>query len=134
MTTHHVRILSITIATPLARAYQFAHQPGNFPKWAAGLSSSLHRAGDRWVAATPEGEAIVRFTEPNPYGVLDHWVRIGDRPEIYIPLRLIANGQGTEAELLLLRQPEMSDADFDRDADMVAKDLAALKAVLERDE
>jgi hypothetical protein len=131
MQTHEVRILSTTIAAPLARVYQFAHRPENFPQWAAGLSSSLHRSGDHWVAQTPAGEASVRFTEPNTYGVLDHWVRIGDQPEIHIPLRVIANGDGTEAELVLYRQPGMSDGDFDRDTEMVRKDLAALKAVFE---
>ncbi|MGF7150646.1 hypothetical protein FHS96_004304 [Sphingomonas zeicaulis] len=131
MTTLQVRTLGTTIVVPLERAYAFASQPLNFPKWAAGLSQSLHDTDEGWVADTPAGKAIVRFSDPNPYGVLDHWVRIGDKPEIYIPLRMIANGSGTEVELTLFRQPEMDDDEFERDAASVTADLAALKALLE---
>jgi hypothetical protein len=127
-----VRILHTTIAVPLTAAYEFAHQPANFAKWAAGLADTLHETADGWVAGTPEGEAAVRFSARNEHGVLDHWVELEGKPEIYIPLRMIANGDATEVELVLLRQPGMSDADFDRDAQKVAADLQALKALLEK--
>lgn len=131
--TMPVRILHITIAVPFDRAYDFAHRPENFPKWAAGMSSSLHRTDTGWAAETPEGEAAVRFTDPNPYGVLDHWVTLPGKPEISIPLRLIANGDGTEAELVLFRLPDMTDEIYERDAATVERDLKALKALLERE-
>lgn len=126
-----VRILHTTIAVPFSTAYAFAHPPENFPKWAAGLSSSLHRDGDEWIADTPEGPAVVRFSPPNDLGVLDHSVRLPGKAEVHIPLRMIANGDGTEVELVLFRQPEMNDADFARDAGLVEKDLAELKRLLE---
>ena len=131
LSTHQVRILHITIDVPLATAYAYAQQPGNFPKWAAGLSRSLRHTEKGWVADTPAGEAVVRFSDPNAYGVLDHRVTIEGKPEVYIPLRMIANGDGTEVELVLFRQPEMSDADFERDRGLIEKDLAALKRLLE---
>ena len=95
------------------------------------MSSSLHREGDEWIAQAPQGEARVRFSDPNPYGVLDHWVDLPDTPEIYIPLRMVANGDGTEVVFTLFRLPDMDDAAFEADAGMVRKDLAALKAWLE---
>lgn len=125
------RILHTTIAVPFDQAYAFAHIPENFPTWAAGMSSALHKTDEGWIADTPAGKAHVRFSDPNPYGVLDHWVTIEGKPEISIPLRMIANGEGTEVELMLFRQPDMSDADFARDAEMVTRDLAALKRLLE---
>jgi len=131
MASHEVRILSITIGVPLARAYAFAHQPANFAQWAAGLAKTLHETEHGWVADTPAGGATVRFSERNDHGVLDHWVQLEGKPEIYVPLRLIANGDATEAELVLFRQPGMSDEDFARDAGMVQANLKALKKVLE---
>ena len=131
MKTHQVRNLSTTINVPFADAYGFAHNPENFPKWAAGLSSSLQRTDRGWVAETLAGEVIVRFSDLNVYGVLDHWVQVDDEAEIHIPLRMVPNGDGTEVELVLFRQPEMSDADFDRDTGLVEKDLASLKQLLE---
>jgi hypothetical protein len=53
------------------------------------------------------------------------------RPDVVVPTRMIPNGDGTEVELILFRQPGMTDADFKRDARMVKADLAALKALLE---
>ena len=97
-----------------------------------GFSKSLRNTERGWVADTPEGEAIVRFSEPNQWGVLDHHVKVAGKPDVYIPLRMIANGEGTEVELVLYRQPEMTDIDFARDAGRVEKDLASLKKLLEK--
>lgn len=127
-----VRILHTTIAVPYATAYAFARRPENFPEWAAGMSTSLHHSDKGWVADTPEGEAIVTFSPKNDYGVLDHRVAIAGKPEVYIPLRMIDIGGATEVELMLIRQPDMDDAAFERDAEAIGRDLAALKALLER--
>ncbi|RYX95407.1 MAG: SRPBCC family protein [Comamonadaceae bacterium] len=127
-----VRILHATVNVPLAVAYEYAHRPENFPEWAAGLSETLHRTDKGWVASTPMGDAMVTFSEPNTFGVLDHWVDVEGKPQVYIPLRMIANGSGTVVELVLLRQPGMTDADFDKDASAIEKDLASLKKLLEQ--
>ncbi|PZQ56902.1 MAG: polyketide cyclase [Phenylobacterium zucineum] len=131
MTLHETVTLSITIAAPFEAAYAFAHQPANFTAWASGLAASLHETDDGWVADTPEGEARVSFSSPNAFGVLDHRVNLPGRPEIYIPLRMVENGDGVEVSLLLLRQPGMTDEMFEKDAAHVRQDLAALKRVLE---
>lgn len=131
MATHEARLIGIAIDCPFETAYAFAHVPGNFPEWAAGMSSSLHRDGEEWRADTPVGEARIRFTPPNDFGVLDHWVMLPGKPVIHIPLRLIENGTGTQAVFTLYRLPDMSDAEFDRDAAMVCQDLESLKALLE---
>ncbi|WP_311270908.1 SRPBCC family protein [Sphingobium sp. WCS2017Hpa-17] len=127
-----VRHLGVSIAVPLARAYAFAHRPDNFPLWAAGLSSSLHHDGQHWVAQTPAGPAVVMFAPPNDYGILDHHVRIAGQPDIYIPLRMIAHGDGTQVVFTLFRQPDMNDAVFEADAQAVMADLEALKRLLEQ--
>lgn len=128
---HEVRHIGVTIAVPLQQAYGFAHQPANFALWAAGLATTLHETEDGWLADTPEGPASIEFSPPNEWGVLDHRVRLKGKPEIHVPLRMIANGAGTEVVATLYRQPGMSDADFGRDEGAVRRDLATLKAVLE---
>lgn len=132
MSSHQTRIIRTTINVPFEAAYAFAHRPENFPAWAAGMSTSLHKTDDGWIADTPEGEATVRFSTRNDYGVIDHWVQLPDKPEIYIPLRMIANGGATEVELVLFRLPEMTDEQFEADAASVTRDLATLKQVLEK--
>ncbi len=126
------RHVSIRIHRSAAEVYAFTKDPESFPKWAAGLASGLTRDGDQWVAHGPGGDVHVRFSPPNDYGVLDHWVTLPDGTELYMPLRVVANGEGAEVGLTLYRPPTMyDDAAFDRDAAAVARDLARLKALVE---
>ncbi|MBV9633719.1 MAG: SRPBCC family protein, partial [Methylobacteriaceae bacterium] len=76
------RQLSVTIDRAPGEVYDFACVPENFPKWAAGLGSSLARAGDGWIAQTSYVPMRVRFTEKNSFGVLDHHVCPAEGDEI----------------------------------------------------
>jgi hypothetical protein len=48
------------------------------------------------------------------------------------PMRVVANGDGAEVVFTLFQRDGMSDDEMARDAAMVSRDLAALKALLER--
>lgn len=130
MAAHETRILHLTLETGYEAAYRFASQPSNFPKWAAGMSTSLHHTAEGLVAQTPQGEAKVIFSEVNAFGVLDQSISLPGKPDVYVPLRMIRNGNCTEAELTLFRQPEMTDAIFEQDVSLVMKDLHKLGSVL----
>lgn len=125
------RCLSITIERSFNDAYEFLRQPLNFSRWASGLANSLHQVDGRWMAGTPEGPMEVRFSAPNAFGVLDHWVYPASGAPIYIPLRLIENGSGCELSLTLFHLPHMTEEKFAADAEWVMKDLKAAKQVLE---
>jgi hypothetical protein len=124
--------LSVSINQSFDLAYRFLSLPENFPKWASGLAGSLRKVGEEWIAETQEGLMNVRFSEPNSLGVLDHWVSPSSEIEIYIPLRIIPNGNGCELILTLFRLPGMSDEKFSADAEWVMRDLNAAKHMLER--
>jgi len=123
--------LSVSIRLNAKEAYKRLWPPRTFPKWASGLAGSLRKTRRGWIAQTPEGPAKVRFSERNAFGVLDHWVRLPGGVEIYVPLRVVANGDGCELVLTLFRQPGMSAAKFAADARWVARDLAAAKKLLD---
>jgi hypothetical protein len=125
------RCVSVRINRPAAEAYEFLCQPGNFPKWASGLGGSLRQQGTDWVVQTPGGVATVRFSEPNSRGVLDHQVILPGAAPVYVPLRVVANGDACELVLTLFRRPEMSDEKFAADAEWVMRDLQAAKRLLE---
>ncbi|WP_370600117.1 SRPBCC family protein [Pseudomonas nitroreducens] len=132
MMTLPSRTLSVRIERRWGEAYEFLAAPQNFPRWASGLCHAIEPLqGDLWLAQTPQGPLRVRFSPHNAFGVLDHAVLPEDSPAIHIPLRLIANGDGCELQLTLLRQPQMDDATFERDAQWVEKDLQAIKVLLE---
>jgi hypothetical protein len=130
-----VRTITVSIDRDWRAVYDFASIPENFAKWASGLGK-LERngaaGGDGWIAHTPEGVAMpLRFAAPNAHGVLDHWLSPPQGGEIYLPLRVIANGAGCTVMFTLPRQPGVSDATFAADADWVARDLARLKEMME---
>jgi hypothetical protein len=123
--------LQIGIEHSLQQAYAFLAQPESFPKWASGLGSGVTREGETWFASAPQGRVQVTFSETNPYGVLDHWVKLPDGLELYIPLRVIANGAGCAVLLTIFRRPDISDEEFAQDQAWVQRDLTTLKTLLE---
>lgn len=127
------RTISISIDRHWKDVYDAIWRPRDFPKWASGLrASSLIPDGERWKAEGPDGSITIRFTDQNAFGVMDHVVRVGVGPEIYVPLRIVPNGDGAEVLLTLFRQPGVPDAEFEADAEWVERDLLALKALVTR--
>jgi hypothetical protein len=131
MATMTARIIHISIERDWRDVYAFMSDRGKMPLWASGLSSGLKRDGDEWLAPGPLGNARVRFAPDNALGVVDHLVTLENGAKVHNALRVVPNGDGAEVMFTLLRQPGMSDAQFTADAATVAKDLAALKGILE---
>lgn len=132
MSIQPARHIGIAIDRPVEEVYGFLAEPRNFPKWAEGLGRDFrHVEGMTFLAQTPMGPMRVMFSEPNPYGILDHAVIPETGAPIHNPMRAVANGSGSEVVFTLFRRPGMSEAEFARDADWVASDLARLKALLE---
>jgi len=129
--TREARALSVRIYCAAAKAYEFLAAPENFPKWASGLGGALRRDGADWVVETPEGPAKVRFSERNAYGVLDHAVTLPGGAPIYLPLRVVPNGEGCDLVLTLFRRSDMTDEKFTADAEWVMRDLQTAKRLLE---
>jgi hypothetical protein len=131
MPTRPCRVLTIGIECDAAAVYAFASRPENLPRWAAGLGSGISRLGDEWMIATPHGPVRLCFAPPNTFGVLDHVVTLPDGTEVDVPVRVVPNATGAQVAFTLFQQPAMSDSDFERDAGLVAADLATLKRLLE---
>lgn len=64
---------------------------------------------------------------------MDHYVSVNDGPEMYVPLRVIQNGDGAEVQLTLFQQAGMSDAKFLADAEWVEQDMLTLKLLASPD-
>jgi hypothetical protein len=127
-----VRYLTVSIEREPEAVYAFTSNPENLPHWASGLGRGVKRAGEHWEVITEAGTVGLRFTPHNEYGVLDHTVTLSDGTEVYVPMRVMPNGKGSEVMLVLFRQPEMDDTEFAHDAGLMQNDLLALKALLEK--
>jgi hypothetical protein len=73
----------------------------------------------------------IRFAGPNDLGVVDHYVSPAAGVEVYMPMRVLPNGPGSEVILTVFRLPDMSDEKYAEDACMVERDLRTLKKILE---
>ena len=127
------RTVSISIGRDWQQVYESVWRPRDFQRWASGLSQSemeLENSGC-WKAQGPEGPIKIRFSAFNAFGVMDHYVRLGNEMEIYIPMRVVANGDGAEVLFTLFREPDMTDENFGADVAWVERDLQALKRLIE---
>jgi hypothetical protein len=123
--------LSVNINCPPGEVYEFLVNPQNLPQWAGGLCQSVSQGDAGWLVQTPQGAMQIRFAEKNIFGVLDHYVSPAPGVEIYVPMRVLPNAGGSTLVFTLMRQPEMSDADYARDMQLVEQDLRKLKELLE---
>jgi hypothetical protein len=123
--------VSVGIERPPAEVYAFVSDPANLPRWATAFCLSVRRSGDEWIVETPYDPVRIAFVAPNSLGVLDHVVTVAPELEIFSPMRVIANGSGSEVVFTLFQRPGMSDAEFSDDAALVEQDLETLKRVLE---
>ncbi|MFH9729445.1 SRPBCC family protein [Streptomyces sp. NPDC017260] len=126
------RHLGIHIDRTATDVYAYASDPANLPAWAHGLGGSIEKTADEWIADSSSlGRVRVAFAPRNNLGVLDHYVTLPSGETVYNPVRVIADGTASEVVFTLRRQPETTDADFERDAGTVAADLARLKELME---
>ena len=124
--------VSTSIDRQAADVYAYVTDPENLSSWASGLAESpLRQIDGEWVADSPLGRVTVAFVDPNDLGVADHDVTLPSGKTVTNPLRVFANGDGCDVVFSVRRLAAMSEADFATDADAVARDLAALRLLME---
>ncbi len=122
-TTKESRHVSQWIDADPVAVYDFAVDPANLSRWAAGLANPALAAAE------------VSFAPNNELGVLDHVVVLPSGDRFYNPMRVIpagAEGHGCEVVFTLRRAAGVTDEDFDADATAVAADLDSLRRLVER--
>jgi hypothetical protein len=125
------RTITVRIGRPFDKVYEFLVDPTNWNQWAFGLGRNIRHSQDGWIADSDGGVASVQFTPRNSFGVVDHTVIRPSGQRVYVPMRLIANSNGSELLFTLFSEPSMSDAQFASAAGFVQRDLNGLKRLLE---
>ena len=131
MPLSHTIVVHIDVPVEAARPY--LSDPKNYADWAAVVPASYRQLdnGD-WAAEVRfGGTRHIRFSPPNEDGILDHAVfRPGEEP-LWMPMRAVAEGDGTELSFTFIQRPDMSEAAFRQAIESITSDLNALKRVLE---
>lgn len=121
------------IAAAFATVYAFVSDARTLPEWAHGLGAApVPQGPNRWLLTSVAGPVLVEFVAANPFGVVDHVVTpVAGGAPVDVPLRVLANGEGSEVRLTLFKQPGMADEQFEQDAALIEADLTRLKRRLE---
>jgi len=126
------RTLSVAINCDPGRVYEFVSKPENLPKWAKMFCRSIKKSNGGWIVETPQGPVKVRFTRKNEFGILDHYVNPAPGVEVFVPMRVVPNGSGSEVIFTLFQLAGMSDEKCAEDIGWVEQDLRTLKGIMER--
>lgn len=126
-------IIVVSIDRPVRTVYGFLSDPANLSQWGTNYGTDMQRLGERdYLVELPLGRRVIRFAEPNDWGVLDYTLFApGETPGDPVPVRVYRNQAGTDLVLTLFRQPEMTDEEFASRLDWVRSDLERAKAVIE---
>lgn len=125
------KTLNISIKSDPKTVYEFISNLENLPKWAPSTFPSIKEVNGEWLVDTPHGQNKVMLTEKNNFGILDHSVILVSGVEVYVPMRVLSNGTGSEVLLTIYQTPEMTDEAFIQDIKMVERDLNHLKTIIE---
>ncbi len=109
--------ISVSIDRPADTVYEFASNPENLPKWAAGLGDSIKNFDGDWIAESPIGKIKVKLADKNKFGVLDHDVTLPSGIKFYNPMRVFPNNDGSEIIFTLYQQRDVTDQSFSEDAE-----------------
>jgi hypothetical protein len=125
------KTMSTSIKSDHKTVYDFVSNLENLPRWASSTFPSIKEVKGEWVVDSPNGRNKVMITEKNNFGILDHYVKLTSGVEVYVPMRVIKNGDGSEVLLTVFQAPEMTDDEYAKDLQTVEKDLNHLKTLIE---
>ena len=127
------KTFSISINRPVDEVYEFLLDPTNFLKWVFIGHGRMRHLKDRdWEVETTVGRRVLRFAERMPLGVLDHYALLSENAEPHpIPMRVVANGEGTELIYTSFQRDGQSDEQWSSMLEWVTTDLMTLKTLLE---
>lgn len=124
--------LNIYIDRSWQDVYEFVSDLMNFPKWAKTFCRSVKKLDSIWFKIeTPQGPTRIRISPRNEFGVVDHYLISPKGAEVYVSMRVVQNGAGSEIIFTLFQQPWMTNAQLASDRALVAQDLVKLKKQME---
>jgi hypothetical protein len=126
-------VVILPIDRPYAEVYAFCIDPLNFGRWNSMPGSQMEPLGGyEYLVDLPQGRRVMKFMRPNSFGILDYEVyERGETSGPVRPIRLLANGAGTDLQLTWYQQPGVSDEQFQSELEWLRSDLLRLKTFLE---
>ncbi len=125
------RTVSVAIDSAPNEVEAFIRSPANLSRWATGLEGDISERDGLITIARADGPATLRFAPPNDFGVLDHDIVLASGVTTHVPMRVVANEEGSEVLITLFQADTITDREFSRDSSWVKRDLETLRDALE---
>jgi hypothetical protein len=124
------KTLTVSIECEQRAVYRFVSNPDNLPLWAKTFCRSIRKKKGAWVADTPGGKVTIEIAGRNHFGILDHYLVRSAGTEVFVPMRVISNGSGSEVIVTVFKRRGMKNEQFSKEIRRVRKDLKALKNIV----
>ena len=105
MTLLKSRTLIVSINCDSKKVYEFVTDLTNLPQWAKTFCRSIRRVKSQWIIETAQGPCKIRIAKKNDLGVLDHYLTPSRGSEVFVPMRVVPNGSGSEVVFTVFQQP-----------------------------
>lgn len=127
------KVVGYSIERPVGEVYTYLAEPTNFAEWVfVGDARMTPLPEGEWSVETSVGPRVIRFAGRNDHGILTYYSRLGPgRPALPVPMRVMANGQGTTLIYVFYQRPNSSEAEWSSIVEWITSDLEALKSMLE---
>lgn len=125
--------LSVHIACPAAKAFQFVADPSTMPQWAIHNVKGIRRLdNNEWEILTPRGAGkLVPHYDP-AYGILDHEFIDPKEGAWHVSARTVPAGPDNSVYMITLVKPHsMPDEAFMQGMPLVQQELDTMKRILE---
>ncbi|MDB5539568.1 MAG: hypothetical protein JWQ89_1295 [Devosia sp.] len=130
----HSQSVSVLIEQSFDQVYGFLVDPLNFPSWGPVADVDIQYIGGLDWLVDQRRHTVIRFTEPNIYGVLDFSTfQEGGPLQAPTPVRVTANGDAAELTALWRQKPGVSDVHFASEIVLIEHYFDKLKILLEAD-
>lgn len=127
---------SVTINRPYAVVMEYLKDPVRYSQWAVEYFTSpvTKIDEDTYRMQTTMGPRRFRVEADLERGAIDLYITELDKPFSYpLPIRLLRNQDGVDVLFTLAREDVLSDGDWVSSLEMLEKELAVLKHLLEGD-
>ncbi len=125
---------SITIDAHPAWVFEFVANPQNLPLWSQSFCLSVFQHEEAWFVESPHGPVQVHLQADPQTGVIDQYLFPSPEIQVMIPMRVVANGEGTEFIFTLFQPDDIAEEDYQQEIYWVEQELQMLKQQLEAPE
>ncbi len=123
--------LSATILATPEEVFDYMADIRNWPEFTDFAESVRKGDGDSWIIYSPQGPVLLEPDFERDRGLLDSTVTLPSGEQVFIPYRVVPNGEGAELVMTNFQASGDSDEAYAEQLDWMKKELENVKRIVE---